>query len=65
MGERWFKQAIIYSLDVDTFQDSDGDGVGDLSGLIGRGSTTRPGEPPVCGCTRSIRLPPTSTTATT
>ncbi len=36
MGERWFKQAIIYSLDVDTFQDSDGDGVGDLPGLIGR-----------------------------
>lgn len=36
MDERWFKQAVIYSLDVETFQDSDGDGVGDIAGLIGR-----------------------------
>ena len=36
MDERWFKQAVIYSLDVDTFLDSDGDGVGDLQGLISR-----------------------------
>src|SRR4051794_3803017 len=36
MDERWFKQAVIYSLDVETYQDSNGDGVGDLSGLIGR-----------------------------
>ena len=28
--------AVIYCLDVDTFQDSNGDGVGDLPGLIGR-----------------------------
>ena len=32
MPERWFRQAVIYCLDVDTFQDSDGDGVGDLPG---------------------------------
>ncbi len=36
MHERWFKQAVIYCLDVDTFQDSDGDGIGDLPGLISR-----------------------------
>ena len=36
MNERWFKQAVIYSLDVETFQDSNGDGVGDIPGLIGR-----------------------------
>jgi maltose alpha-D-glucosyltransferase/alpha-amylase len=36
MDERWFKQAVIYSLDVETYQDSDGDGVGDIPGLIGR-----------------------------
>ena len=36
MDERWFKQAVIYSIDVDSFQDSDGDGVGDLQGLIAR-----------------------------
>ena len=36
MHERWYKQAVIYCLDVDTFQDSDGDGVGDLAGLTSR-----------------------------
>ncbi len=36
MPERWFRHAVIYCLDVDTFQDSDGDGVGDLPGLIDR-----------------------------
>ena len=32
----WFKNAVIYSLDVETFQDSDGDGFGDFQGLIRR-----------------------------
>ncbi len=36
MHERWYQQAVIYCLDVDTFQDSDGDGIGDLPGLISR-----------------------------
>ena len=36
MHERWYKQAAIYCLDVETFQDSDGDGVGDLAGLTSR-----------------------------
>ncbi len=36
MPERWYKQAVVYSLDVETFQDSDGDGIGDLRGLINR-----------------------------
>jgi hypothetical protein len=26
MSARWYEQAIIYCLDVDTFQDADGDG---------------------------------------
>jgi maltose alpha-D-glucosyltransferase / alpha-amylase len=26
MTERWYEKAIIYCLDVETFQDSDGDG---------------------------------------
>jgi maltose alpha-D-glucosyltransferase/alpha-amylase len=34
--ERWYKQAIVYCLDVETFQDSDGDGIGDLPGLTSR-----------------------------
>ncbi|MDQ6797486.1 MAG: alpha-amylase family protein [Actinomycetota bacterium] len=36
MQERWYKQAIVYCLDVETFQDPDGDGVGDLRGLTSR-----------------------------
>ena len=36
MPERWYQQAVIYCLDVETFQDSNGDGYGDLRGLISR-----------------------------
>jgi maltose alpha-D-glucosyltransferase/alpha-amylase len=30
----WYRNAIIYSLDVETFRDSNGDGVGDLVGVM-------------------------------
>ncbi|MET7420675.1 alpha-amylase family protein [Dactylosporangium sp. NPDC005555] len=36
MGERWYTESVIYCLDVDTFQDSNGDGIGDFQGLISR-----------------------------
>ena len=36
MQERWYKRAVLYSLEVDAFQDSNGDGVGDLRGLLSR-----------------------------
>lgn len=36
MSERWYKEAVIYSLEVETFQDSNGDGYGDLPGLSSR-----------------------------
>jgi maltose alpha-D-glucosyltransferase/alpha-amylase len=36
MADRWYRNAVLYCLDVETFQDSDGDGVGDLRGLIAR-----------------------------
>ena len=36
MSERWYKEAVIYSLEVETFQDSNDDGWGDLPGLISR-----------------------------
>ena len=36
MTERWYREAVIYNLAVDAFQDSDDDGIGDLQGLIGR-----------------------------
>ena len=32
-SDLWWKSAIIYCLDVETYLDSDGDGVGDLTGL--------------------------------
>src|SRR3954451_17548244 len=36
MTTRWYQEAVIYCIDVASFQDSDGDGVGDLRGLISR-----------------------------
>ncbi|HEX7184362.1 MAG TPA: alpha-amylase family protein, partial [Thermoanaerobaculia bacterium] len=33
MIDLWYKDAVIYSLDVETFQDSNGDGIGDFRGL--------------------------------
>ena len=32
----WYKNSVIYSLDLETFMDSDGNGVGDFEGLIRR-----------------------------
>ena len=32
----WYKNAIVYCLDVKTFMDSNGDGVGDFEGLSRR-----------------------------
>lgn len=34
--EQWYKDAVIYELHVRSFQDSDGDGVGDFRGLTSR-----------------------------
>jgi maltose alpha-D-glucosyltransferase/alpha-amylase len=33
IDDLWYKNAIIYCLDVETFQDANGDGVGDFEGL--------------------------------
>ena len=35
-GDLWYKDAVIYALNVETFQDSDGDGIGDFAGLSSR-----------------------------
>jgi trehalose synthase len=35
-SDQWWKSAVIYCLDVETFMDSDGDGIGDIPGLIQR-----------------------------
>jgi maltose alpha-D-glucosyltransferase/alpha-amylase len=36
MDPRWYSEAVIYSCDVETFADSNGDGLGDFRGLIDR-----------------------------
>jgi maltose alpha-D-glucosyltransferase / alpha-amylase len=36
VAERWYRNGVIYNFDIRAFQDSDGDGVGDLRGLISR-----------------------------
>ena len=36
VGDVWWKSAVVYCADVQTFQDSDGDGQGDLHGLTDR-----------------------------
>jgi len=33
IDDLWYKNAIIYSVNVGTFMDSNGDGVGDFEGL--------------------------------
>src|SRR3982750_4538799 len=35
-SDLWWKNAVVYCLDVETYSDSDGDGVGDFRGLIAR-----------------------------
>src|ERR1700754_4297858 len=32
----WFKDAVIYEIHIRAFQDSNGDGIGDINGLIER-----------------------------
>ena len=35
-SDLWWKNAVIYCVDVELFQDSDGDGTGDFAGLTDR-----------------------------
>ena len=32
----WYKDAIIYELHIKAFSDSNGDGIGDFEGLLGK-----------------------------
>jgi maltose alpha-D-glucosyltransferase / alpha-amylase len=36
IDDLWYKNCVIYSLDLETFMDANGDGVGDFEGLIRR-----------------------------
>jgi maltose alpha-D-glucosyltransferase/alpha-amylase len=33
INDLWYKNAVVYCLSVETFMDSNGDGVGDFQGL--------------------------------
>jgi glycosidase len=36
IGRQWWWTAVVYQLYLRSFADSDGDGLGDLRGLVGR-----------------------------
>ena len=36
LRDQWYENAIFYCLDVETYADSDGDGIGDFTGLTRR-----------------------------
>lgn len=36
MTKHWFKNAIIYSLDIEVFADDNNDGIGDIRGAINK-----------------------------
>jgi glycosidase len=48
-GDMWYQRAVFYEVFVRSFQDSDGDGVGDLKGLISRLDYLNDGNPATTG----------------
>jgi glycosidase len=36
MQQRWWKESVVYQIYPRSFSDSDGDGIGDLRGIIER-----------------------------
>ena len=49
-SDLWWKNAVVYCLDVESFLDADGDGCGDLTGLCERiGLPRRPRASPASG----------------
>ena len=48
-GEQWWNDRVFYEVFVRSYQDSDGDGVGDLAGLIERLDYLNDGDPKTTG----------------
>ena len=44
-GQPWWNDSTFYEIFVRSFSDSDGDGVGDLNGLIGKLDYLNDGDP--------------------
>ena len=64
MAKRWWKESVVYQIYPRSFQDSDGDGIGDLRGIIGRLDYLPGWASMSSGCRQSTGRP-TTTTATT
>ena len=63
-SDQWWKNAVVYCLDVETFLDTDGDGIGDLSGLTSQIDYLA-GLGVTCLWLMPFHPSPTATTATT
>jgi maltose alpha-D-glucosyltransferase/alpha-amylase len=35
-SDLWWKNAVVYCVDIETYRDSDGDGIGDIAGMTER-----------------------------
>lgn len=54
--EHWWRYAVIYQIYPRSFQDSNGDGIGDLRGIIQRLDYLKSWESMRSGCLRSANL---------